>query len=485
MIRMRRTVFTVLLLAGISFIAGCASGQPVAPSPTPTSPPPTATPTGAAPAPTATEPEPAASATATLSPARATAQALADAVTVPTKEATEATGEPASNDYVVIYEQAANIIEENYVRDIEDVVADWDAVRREYRQKVEEVETQEEFWQLMRAFVGEINDDHSRFVRPDQFNTEFQLQPPEELTARPSIGVEVWPPREAEHLRLWYVCETGPAAEAGLVRGDVITAINGEEVVADGGFDRALIQSVYAAEGSVTLTVQQGPDTEPREVTLEPGPVAGCDGWRAGLLSQDPRIGYIRIPNFAGNAATNIMQGIDQLEAEAPLDGLVLDVRHNPGGNADQSIAIFTTGVFGKTGPLRDDATQSIYRIRGPIKWNETTPMAVLTDGSSHSAAEYFATAIKQSGRATLVGQPTAGNTEGISGYSLPDGSLIRLAVMTLQLPDGSTLEETGVQPDISVPLGKWGLRQTPDVQLETAVKAVQQQIADSAGGQS
>jgi len=99
--------------------------------------------------------------------------------------------------------------------------------------------------------------------------------------------------------------------------------------------------------------------------------------------------------------------------------------------------------------------------------------VAVLTDGASHSAAEYFATALQQSGRAVLVGMPTAGNTEGISGFSLPDGSLIRLAVSTLQLPDGSTLEGRGVIPDIQVPLGSWGLRETPDVQLRAAYEAV------------
>jgi C-terminal processing protease CtpA/Prc len=80
---------------------------------------------------------------------------------------------------------------------------------------------------------------------------------------------------------------------------------------------------------------------------------------------------------------------------------------------------------------------------------------------------------MQQAERALIVGQPTAGNTEGITGFSLPDGSLIRLAVMTLQLPDGSTLEGTGVLPDISVPLGMWGLREIPDVQLRAAYEAL------------
>ena len=66
---------------------------------------------------------------------------------------------------------------------------------------------------------------------------------------------------------------------------------------------------------------------------------------------------------------------------------------------------------------------------------------------------------------------PTAGNTEGIVSFNLDNGSLIRLAVQTILLPDGSSLEGVGVRPDIEVPLGDWGLRQTPDVQLQRAIE--------------
>ena len=73
--------------------------------------------------------------------------------------------------------------------------------------------------------------------------------------------------------------------------------------------------------------------------------------------------------------------------------------------------------------------------------------------------------------RAAIVGMPSAGNTEGIISFNLADGTLIRLAVMTLVLNDGTILEGDGVQPDILVPLGEWGLKQEPfDVQLQAAI---------------
>jgi C-terminal processing protease CtpA/Prc len=66
---------------------------------------------------------------------------------------------------------------------------------------------------------------------------------------------------------------------------------------------------------------------------------------------------------------------------------------------------------------------------------------------------------------------PSAGNTEGIISFNLADGTLIRLAVSALLLEDGTSIEGVGVEPDIRVPLGEWGLRETPfDVQLQAAI---------------
>lgn len=484
------TIAIVLMLAASACLSTSKVRAPVStptpktieatttvPEPTPL--PPTATATEAAP-PTATF-TPAPTATPTPRPLtgpRATAEALKKAVTIvpaATSDAAES-GRIAPDDYVGIFERAWQIVAENYVRDNYNGV-DWDVVREMYRPRVEAVDNQETFWNLLEEFIRELNDDHSRFVRPDRFAAEFDLTPPDELESRPWTGLEIWPAREDELLMLWYVCEWGPAADAGLQRGDVVLAVNGELVSrSEEGFDRHWIRLAMFGDGdgdSVTLTVQRGPDRDPEDVEIQLGAAAGCDGWRYGLLGQNPVIGYVRVPDFSGDADVNLLEAIERLEEAQPVDGLIVDVRHNPGGNSDRSIAIFATGVFGQVGPLREDATRTIYRIRGPVRWNETTPVAVLTDGASHSAAEYFATALQQSGRAVLVGMPTAGNTEGISGFSLPDGSLIRLAVSTLQLPDGSTLEGKGVIPDIQVPLGPWGLRETPDVQLRAAYEAV------------
>lgn len=404
---------------------------------------------------------------------RATAAALASGVTLspPTPRA-EGEERVSPDDYPGMIQYAWEIVQENYVRDNFNGV-DWDAVLEEYLERAADVTSQEGLWDLLDEMVGELNDHHSRFVRPDEFALEFEaLDPTEALADYQWTGLDIWPAREDEVIFVWDICSYGSAANEGLVPGDHILAVNGTPVtIEDGEYDSALIRAAQVGEeGSVELLVQQGPSASPRTINLAYGPVGGCPGWELGILSSSPYIGYLRIPDFGGDVSTMVLDAIEQLEENQPLDGLVLDVRHNPGGNSDSTIKIFTTGVFGLVGPLREDATQTTYRIRGPVEWNETTPVVVLIDGSSHSAAEYFATAMQQSGRATLIGMPTAGNTEGINSWGLPDGSLIRLAWMTLELPDGSTLEGVGVQPDIEVPLGAWG-RRGADVQIQAALQ--------------
>ena len=448
-------VVTVPVVTEVEVTATPAPTEPLAEPPT-SAPEATAVPTAAP--------------TKTLAPALATQQAML--ALLPTRAPAATSPVIAVDDYVALTDQACAIVRDNYVRDNYNGV-DWEQKCEEYRALADTVADQEAFWDLMERFIREIDDDHSRFVRPDRFAAEFDL--PGEGSGRPWAGMTIWPAKEDEQLLIWYVCDFGAAASAGLQRGDVILAINDEPVMrGEDGYDlTAINQALYAREDGASLTIHRGPDREPEMIDLNFGGGGGCDGWQLGLLSESPRVGYIRIPDFGGDSDTNLLAAIERLEEDGALDGLVLDIRHNPGGNSDADIAIFTEGEFGKTGSLRADSTQTIYRIRGPVRWNDTTPLAVLTDGNSHSAADYFAAAMKVSGRAILVGMATAGNTEGISGFNLADGSLIRLAVSTLELPDGNTFEGVGIIPDIEAPLGDWGLRQTPDVQLGAAYEAL------------
>ena len=406
----------------------------------------------------------------------ATAAAMAAQVTLvpPTPIGGVDAKDIAPDDYVGIFKQAWAIVDANYVRDNYNGV-DWNAIYDEYLPKAEQVTSSEELHVLLANLIHELGDGHSRYVPPENMQAEFGVETSDSAAPRPWTGIEIWPgpSRDDQYLYAWHVCESGPAAFAGIETGDIILAIDGEDVVVGpDGIDRSFAYGTEYGTGgdSVTLTVQSGSDEAPRDVTLDLGGASGCDDWHHEIVSESPRIGYIRVPNFDGNAATNIMSAIRDMEKDAPLEGIIVDVRHNPGGNSDDSSGIFASGIVGTEGPLREGEQRTVYRIRG-TDWNDTTPMVVLTDGSSHSAADYFPAAMKELKRATIIGTNSAGNTEGIVSFSLADSTLIRLAVTTLLLNDGTGLEGIGVTPDVVVPLGEWGLKQKPyDVQLQAAI---------------
>jgi len=457
----RLTIFSLIVVLLALIVAGCGGAaqdevatatntQPPAETPTPTRKP-TKTPIMVGPA--------------------ATARALTELITL--VPPTESIGVVDPEDYVGMFEQAWNIVNNNYVRD-DFNGADWDAIHEEYLPQFQAVDNQQDFWALMSALIAELDDSHSRFVPPTSFAAEFDIET-SDSTAVPWTGLMVWPAKEDDRMLIWYVCETGAGAAAGLQRGDEILAINGEAMTpGEDGFTREQRILALYGDGSsdqVTLTVLQGADSQPQDFTLTLSGASECYGWDYELVSTEPRIGYIQVPEFSGNAAFNILQAINAMEAEQPLDGLIVDIRHNPGGRSDDSIRIFAQGVYGSEGALREGELRSILNVRGPVDWNETTPLVVLTDGNSHSASDYFAAAMRVLGRATLIGMPSAGNTEGITGFNLADSSIIRLAVSALLLEDGSSIEGVGIIPDIQVPLGEWGLRQTPyDIQLQAAI---------------
>ncbi|OQX61325.1 MAG: hypothetical protein B5M51_08195, partial [Anaerolinea sp. 4484_236] len=416
--------FFVLLMTALALlVSSCGTpAQPTEPEVAPTQNPPTAVP------PTATL-EPIATEESAKGPAKtgplATAAALMAQVTIvpPTPIGGFDASGLSDDDYVGIVKQAWHIIEANYVRDNFNG-ADWDAVYDEYVALAENVQSSEELWDLLSDMVQELHDDHSRFVPPNHMEGEFGVG--EGGDALPWTGISVWPgpSKEDEYFYAWDVCQYGAAADAGMVRGDVILAVDGEPLVpGEEGFTREQTRAVVFGTGgdTVTLTVQSGPDEAPRDLTLALGGGGGCMDWITEIVSEDPYIGYIRIPDFEGDAADNIKNAIAEMETDKPLDGLILDVRHNPGGNSDDAAGIFANGIVGTTGSLRKDKQRTSYYIRG-VDWNDTTPLVVLTDGSSHSAADYFPASMKELGRATIIGMNSAGNTEGIVSFGLADG---------------------------------------------------------------
>ncbi|MCK5794952.1 MAG: PDZ domain-containing protein, partial [Anaerolineales bacterium] len=211
------------------------------------------------------------------------------------------------DDYVGIIKQAWNIIDTEYVRDNFNG-ADWPAIYDEYIVLAEDVTSSEELWNLLGEMVGELDDSHSRHVPPDRMTAEFGIDTAAAGEARAASGIEIWPgpSREDGYLTVWNVCAQSVAAQAGITRGDIITAIDGNPVVKEGDdFKREDRTAVIFGTGGdqVTLTVWQGPNQDPVDITLTLDGVGGCPYRYYEVVLEDPRIGYIRVPDFDGDSA--------------------------------------------------------------------------------------------------------------------------------------------------------------------------------------
>lgn len=186
-------------------------------------------------------------------------------------------------------------------------------------------------------------------------------------------------------------------------------------------------------------------------------PCLGVFGRQAGEVGAvayellDAHIGYIRVPDLvtSGTAAA-IRQVVRELAASEPR-GLVLDLRGNPGGRLIemmQAAGVFTGGFLWRT--ITRWTLPLPYPAIGGV--DTDLPLAILVDNDVHSAAEGLAGGLQSRGRATIIGETTAGNVEAVLPFCFRDGSQAWIATGVLAPLTGATWEGRGVEPDIKVP---------------------------------
>lgn len=244
-----------------------------------------------------------------------------------------------------------------------------------------------------------------------------------------------------------------PADLAGVKAGDVLIEVDGQSVL-DISFDEVILL-VRGPEGtSVNLKFLRDGETEPLEFNIVRTrfevPVVEFEILPTEIAG-DATIGYIRLSEFNRNAEERLLEALDQILAQQP-SGLILDLRDNPGGFLDQSVAV--TDAF-----LPDGVALYERNIRGLDETfrtddgdvAESIPLVVLVNSGSASASEIVAGAIQDRGRAILVGETTFGKGSVQQIYPLSDGSELRVTVARWYTPNNNTIDGEGITPDIEV----------------------------------
>ena len=317
------------------------------------------------------------------------------------------------------------------------------------------------------GYVAGLGDQWSSYIPADQYE-QYRMNSEGQGCG---IGVSVISTEDSIRVNLVY--DDSPAAQAGIEKGDYIVGAAGLTVEADGA--DAVIDAIRGDEGTeVTVSVRKDGTDAVQELTMQRAVVTQKMAWGQML---DGNVGYIRIENFHVGSAEQFNQTLDGLIADG-AQSLVIDVRHNGGGRVkEMSEALDPLLPEGTIMTLRTkDGHETVYSSDAE---QLELPIAVLIDDQSISAAEFFAAALQEYDCATLVGTHTTGKGRAQQTFELSDGSAVNLSVEEYFTPNGNSLADVGIAPDIEVTLTEeqqadfYFLAPEDDPQLQKAVETV------------
>lgn len=317
------------------------------------------------------------------------------------------------------------------------------------------------------AMLEATGDEWSHYVSAADYQSAY------ERSENAYVGIGVTIENEtSQGFTVREVAPGGPADLGGVLPGDVLVAVEGKPVLELG--KEGTVDCVVGGAGTeVTVTFLRGGET--LELTLTRASIVTT----VASLEMVDGVGLITIKNFERHAAEQALAAIESALAQ-DASALIFDVRNDPGGYADEMVAILDRllpeGILFQS---RDYAGREEEERSDAVCVD--LPMAVLVNGESYSAAEFFAAALQEYGAAQIVGEQTYGKGNFQYEFPLSDGSAVWLSAGKYYTPNGVSLAGVGITPDIVVELDdeqfyKLYFDQLPleeDDQIQAALEAV------------
>ncbi|NDF14386.1 S41 family peptidase [bacterium] len=287
----------------------------------------------------------------------------------------------------------------------------------------------------------ETLDPHSNFLTPEVYR-DMKIDTSGRFGG---IGIEVG--MKDDILTVLAPLEDSPAWKAGILPGDRIVKINGESTK---GY--TLSEAISRMRGkngtSVVLTVFRKGWSAFKNISLKRQEIK-IRSVRSEIM--EPGYGYVRLSSFNESAAKDVKQAIEGLEKKGKLQGLVFDLRMNPGGLLDQAVEVASLfideGVVVST--LGRDPSQKEVRTARKGMARKDLPLLVLVNSSTASAAEIVAAALQDHHRAMIVGDTTFGKGSVQTIIDLGNEMGLKLTIARYYSPSGTSIQEKGVVPDI------------------------------------
>lgn len=315
------------------------------------------------------------------------------------------------------------------------------------------LDSREQTYTAVQKMLASLEDPFTRLLKPEQYRS-LQTNTSGELTG---VGLQIALDSETGKLRVIAPIAGSPADRAGIQPADTILRIDGLPTTGL-SLDEAAERMRGPAGSRVTLTVERTDETEPQdlEVTrdhIELNPVIAelrhqVHPGTGKLLD----VGYIRLSQFNANATMEVAHAIHRLEQQG-AEAYILDLRNNPGGLLQAGIEV--ARLWLDTGTIV--YTVNRQGVLGSFEATEQAitqdPLVVLVNQGTASASEILAGALKDNGRALIVGDRTFGKGLIQSLFDLSDGSGVAVTVAKYETPAHKDINKLGITPDVMVSL--------------------------------
>lgn len=308
---------------------------------------------------------------------------------------------------------------------------------------VEEVDTKKLIYGAIKGMLREL-DPHTNFMPPDIFK-DFETETSGEFGG---LGIEISVTNGI--LTIISPIEDTPAWEAGIKAGDKVIAVDGHSTKG-----LSLVEASQLMKGKrgtkVVLRIVRENEDEPRDISITRGSVKVKS---VKYMNLDDGYAYVKITSFIENTAKDLEKVIDNhIKNNKKMEGLIIDMRRNPGGLLDQAVKV--SDMFLKDGTI----VSTIGRAKKDKEVSSATkkgrftdfPVIILVNEYTASASEIVSGALQDNKRALIVGQRTFGKGSVQSVVKLGDGSGLKLTVARYYTPSGISIQAEGIKPDIEI----------------------------------
>ena len=357
----------------------------------------------------------------------------------------------------VLYDKAWKLIDTKFV-DQTNNNQNWARWRHKYDSVIK---TEDDAYVAIDSMVSSLNDVYTKFLNPKEYGEENDsIQ-----GSLKGIGVQIGV-RDGKLLIIAPLEDT-PGEKAGLKAEDEILEIDGKStkgITVDAAADKIRGEEGTTVELLIKRDKEENKIYKIKRANIELKSVSTKIPKYAKL---SPNVGYIRLSSFISKNAT--MEFQNALIQNRDKDGIIIDLRSNPGGLLTNAIFIADMLLDGQTIVSTVDREGYKETQKSTQRVITRQPLVVLINGGSASASEILSGALKDNGRATIVGKKSFGKGLVQEINKLPNGAAMHITIQKYLTPNGTDINKKGIEPDIEVDITPEDIKAERDPQLQKA----------------